>query len=160
MVVWSRGFKQGSLLLELILGSAMVLTIWVASLPAVQGFVRAGKVVKLNAATKLLAMDIVEVQRKSIYQNVGNKYFLSIANDGKSYKIFCNTKVIKKIQFHSRWGEGVQISSLSKRISFSSNGTPEQYSNLKLTLAKTPKLVQYIEVQPVTGRVVITNGTT
>lgn len=154
--------RKGFALLELIAGLAIFLFMLVISLPMWQGFVQISEMAKVNNVCRLLATDIADIQNKSLFRNLGDPaYLIMLDRYGDGYKIIKDKTIVKNVRF-SELGLDPVIATCANtnRISFSANGSPQRAVSVNVYSKNNNLKRKYVEVQPVTGRIVIEDETT
>ena len=157
----SKGCK-GFALLELIVCLAIFLFMLVVSSPLWEGFLQISEMAKVNSACKLLATDIADIQNKSLFRNLeGPVYLIMLDRYGDGYTIIENQIIIKNVRF-SEIGLDPVVATCANtnKISFSTTGSPQRAVSVNVYSKKNNSKRKYVEVQPVTGRIVITDETT
>lgn len=149
-------------MLELIAGLAIFLFMLALSLPMWQGFLKISETAKINNASRLLAMDLANIQNKSLFRNLGGgTYFIMLDRYGDGYAIFKNQKIVKNVIFSKLGLESITATCANtNKISFSTNGSPQRAVCVNVYSRKNNLKRRYVEVQPVTGRIVIKDETT
>lgn len=154
--------RKGFALLELIAGLSIFFFMLVISLPMWQGFLEISEMVKVNSACRLLATDIADIQNKSLFRNLEEPaYLIMLDRYGDGYTIIKNQTIVKNVRF-SELGLNPVVATCANtnKISFSTNGSPQRAVSVNVYSRKNNLKRKYVEVQPVTGRIVITDETT
>ncbi|HIU64519.1 MAG TPA: type II secretion system protein [Candidatus Avacidaminococcus intestinavium] len=114
---------------------------------------------KINNAAQLLAADLALLQQKAMLNSVrGVSYYLVITPSGDGYKIMRNQEKEKEQKFSSNCLASIRLESiLNNRIAFSNLGTPTHFIAVKVR-GKSFNNNKIVEVQPVSGRIVVRNG--
>lgn len=134
----------------------------VISLPMWQGFLEISEMAKVNSACRLLATDIADIQNKSLFRNLEEPaYLIMLDRYGDGYTIIKNQTIVKNVRF-SELGLNPVVATCANtnKISFSTNGSPQRAVSVNVYSRKNNLKRKYVEVQPVTGRIVITDETT
>ena len=158
MATSSKGFA----LLELIVGLAIFLFMLVISLPMWEGFLQISEMAKIDSACRLLATDIADIQNKALFRNLeGPAYVIMLDRYGDGYTIIKNQTIVKSVRFSELGLETIVATCANtNKISFSTTGSPQRAVNVNVYSRKNNSKRKYVEVQPVTGRIVITDETT
>lgn len=154
--------RKGFALLELIAGLSIFFFMLVISLPMWQGFLGISEMAKVNSACRLLATDIADIQNKSLFRNLEEPaYLIMLDRYGDGYTIIKNQTIVKNVRF-SELGLNPVVATCANtnKISFSTNGSPQRAVSVNVYSRKNNLKRKYVEVQPVTGRIVITDETT
>lgn len=154
--------RKGFALLELIAGVSIFFFMLVISLPMWQGFLGISEMAKVNSACRLLATDIADIQNKSLFRNLEEPaYLIMLDRYGDGYTIIKNQTIVKNVRF-SELGLNPVVATCANtnKISFSTNGSPQRAVSVNVYSRKNNLKRKYVEVQPVTGRIVITDETT
>lgn len=154
--------RKGFALLELIAGVSIFFFMLVISLPMWQGFLEISEMAKVNSACRLLATDIADIQNKSLFRNLEEPaYLIMLDRYGDGYTIIKNQTIVKNVRF-SELGLNPVVATCANtnKISFSTNGSPQRAVSVNVYSRKNYLKRKYVEVQPVTGRIVITDETT
>lgn len=154
--------RKGFALLELIAGVSIFFFMLVISLPMWQGFLEISEMAKVNSACRLLATDIADIQNKSLFRNLEEPaYLIMLDRYGDGYTIIKNQTIVKNVRF-SELGLNPVVATCANtnKISFSTNGSPQRAVSVNVYSRKNNLKRKYVEVQPVTGRIVITDETT
>ena len=154
--------RKGVALLELIAGLSIFFFMLVISLPMWQGFLEISEMAKVNSACRLLATDIADIQNKSLFRNLEEPaYLIMLDRYGDGYTIIKNQTIVKNVRF-SELGLNPVVATCANtnKISFSTNGSPQRAVSVNVYSRKNNLKRKYVEVQPVTGRIVITDETT
>jgi len=158
MTTRSKGFA----LLELVSGLAIFLFMLVISLPLWEEFLQISEMSKVNNACSLLATDIADIQNKSLFKNLEDPvYIIMLDRYGDGYTIVKNQTIVKSVRFSELGLDPVLATCANtNKISFSTNGSPQRAVSVNVYSRKNSSKRKYVEVQPVTGRIVITDETT
>ena len=154
--------RKGFALLELIAGLSIFFFMLVISLPMWQGFLEISEMAKVNSACRLLATDIADIKNKSLFRNLEEPaYLIMLDRYGDGYTIIKNQTIVKNVRF-SELGLNPVVATCANtnKISFSTNGSPQRAVSVNVYSRKNNLKRKYVEVQPVTGRIVITDETT
>lgn len=154
--------RKGFAILELIAGLSIFFFMLVISLPMWQGFLEISEMAKVNSACRLLATDIADIQNKSLFRNLEEPaYLIMLDRYGDGYTIIKNQTIVKNVRF-SELGLNPVVATCANtnKISFSTNGSPQRAVSVNVYSRKNNLKRKYVEVQPVTGRIVITDETT
>lgn len=147
--------------MELTAGIAMFLLLAAGLLPMCEEFFKIAETAKVNSACRLLATDIADVQGKTLYSNLsGPAYVIMLDQYGDGYVIVKNQSVWKNVKF-SELGLSPVIATCANtnQISFTANGSPKRAVSVNVYCKESSAKRKLVEVQPVTGRIVIRDAT-
>ncbi|MEG2765205.1 MAG: prepilin-type N-terminal cleavage/methylation domain-containing protein [Acidaminococcaceae bacterium] len=152
--------QKGFTLVELVVGLAILLVLLVSVVPATEGLNHLLGRVQLDLASKMLAMDLGVVQEKALYENKGaQKYKLLLLSNGKGYTIYRQGEPWKAVVFAEQALSRVRLETLVREVSFSNSGAPQKYVVIKVKMEQEAGYWKTVAVQPITGRIVITDET-
>ena len=154
--------RKGFTLIELIVGLAIFLFMLLIPLPIWEGFLQIAEISKVNSACHLLATDIAYIQEKSLFRNLEEPtYLIMLDRYGDGYTIIKNQTIVKNVKFSEIGLEPVVATCANtNKISFSTNGSPQKAVSVNVYSRKNSSKRKYVDVQPVTGRIVIKDETT
>ena len=153
--------NKGFTLMELVAGMAIFLLLAAGLLPMCEDFFKIAETAKVNSACRLLATDIADVQSKTLYSNLnGPAYVIMLDQYGDGYVIVKNQAVWKNVKF-SELGLSPVIATCANtnQISFTENGSPKRAVSVNVYCKESSVKRKLVEVQPVTGRIVIKDAT-
>ena len=153
--------NKGFTLVELVAGMAIFLLLAAGLLPMCEDFFKIAETAKVNSACRLLATDIADVQSKTLYSNLnGPAYVIMLDQYGDGYVIVKNQAVWKNVKF-SELGLSPVIATCANtnQISFTENGGPKRAVSVNVYCKESSVKRKLVEVQPVTGRIVIKDAT-
>lgn len=159
MAVIHSKSSRGTTVIELIAFIGLYLLFVGMIVPGVQRFASYIDKLEVYGFCKNFAEDIETVQRKSLwYASIGKSEKITINLAKQSYSIFSKGAVIKTIYLNDSKNKNIYFESPSTSvISFSNNGAPQRYFSILVRHKKVSGFIKKIEVQPVTGRVVISD---
>lgn len=108
---------------------------------------------QLKAAANTVVADIIYLQQKNLFNGEKRPYSLDAEEWG--YIIRSNKVFLKKVTFAQINCSKVYFAQGSTSITFSNNGTPRGKCYLDLRHRSLQKFYYRINVEPVTGRVVV-----
>lgn len=149
--------RRGSALVELIAGLAIFLLLQATFIPLWSGLLKVTETVKIDNACRMLAIDIGDLQRKALYNNLGGpQYILALDQYGDGYSIIKNQTTWKRVKFSEIGLKSVIVTCANTNlISFTANGTPKKSASVNVYCKENIAKRKIVEVQPVTGRIVI-----
>jgi len=112
------------------------------------------KVLKLTNACNLLVLELTAMQNRAIYVNDGYIQSMKVHSDGSGYDLNKGTEQIKTVKL-SQLGWGCLKLFCINDVQFLSGGVPKIYSKIIVQVRDDEKLKKIVEVQPVTGRIVV-----
>lgn len=150
--------RKGFFLLEITMGMGLLLLVLFLVLPLWQLFAHFTVVAALDRACQLLASELTTLQINTLYNGQGEQLpYLLLEQDGSGYMIFDSQRRIRSVSFAACGLKDIAVTcSATKKLGFSNNGGPQKAVTLKVNNTKTGEK-KFVEVQPVTGRVVITD---
>lgn len=149
--------NKGFTLVELVAGLAIFLLLAAGLLPMWDGLIKIAETAKVNCACRLLATDIADVQNKTLYNNSSGPAFVIMLDQyGGGYIIVKDQTVWKNVKF-SEVGLSPVIATCANtnQISFTANGSPKKAVSVNVYCKESSAKRKLVEVQPVTGRIVI-----
>lgn len=149
--------SRGAVLVELIAGLAILLLLQATFIPLWSGLLKVTETVKIDDACRMLAIDIADLQNKALYNNLGGpQYILVLDQYGDGYTITKNQTTWKRVKFSEIGLNPVIVTCANTNfISFTANGTPKKSASINVYCKENTTKRKIVEVQPVTGRIVI-----
>ncbi|MFA7068875.1 MAG: prepilin-type N-terminal cleavage/methylation domain-containing protein [Acidaminococcaceae bacterium] len=149
-----RRFTKGFTLIEVVLAIALILILEIAFYPSYKLWQQQSKIMKLNSACHYLRLELSAMQTRSFY--IKDKYLqsLKIHSDGQGYDLYINQGKTKTVML-SKVGWGCLKLFCINKIQFLPGGVPKAYAKIIVQLRDDDKVKKIVEVQPVTGRIVI-----
>jgi len=149
--------KKGYALLELIACLTIFSVLLIAMLPMCKGILRISETSKIETVCRLLAVDIADIQNKSLCSNIDSPaYIIMLDRYGDGYTIFKNQAILKKVKF-SEIGLDPVVATCANtnKIAFSTTGSPKTAVSVNVYNKNNATKRKFVQVQPVTGRIVI-----
>lgn len=149
--------RRGFTLVELVAGMAIFLLLAAGLLPMCEESFKVAETAKVKSACRLLATDIADVQSKTLYSNLrGPAYVIMLDQYGDGYVIVKNQAVWRNVKF-SELGLSPVVATCANtnQISFTTNGSPKRAVSVNVYCRGSSAKRKLVEVQPVTGRIVI-----
>ena len=117
---------------------------------------------QVRLAANLLAADIRELQQETIFTSAKSTKTLTVAsNDKQAYSVYNNvtgSTLDKRVSFIELGYQDVYFSQFLKSTSFYQNGSPKTSGKYLLRHKKLDKFFCQLSLQPVTGRVTVTEN--
>ncbi len=149
----ARGFIQ----LELAAAAFLLLLAWGVTF-AGDACLRQYRRMQVRAAAAVLALDIRAEQRQAMFEDGILNRHISVLADNEGYAFYKNRKVVGKINFALKGCEGVYFARKIAQAQFTNTGSPSATGSYELRHRKLEGFNCTVAIQPVTGRVVITEG--
>ncbi len=147
----------GFIELELV-AAAAVLLVLSGTLLAGDAFLRQHYKMQLRTAAAILALDIREEQRQAMFTDGLLNRYISVLSSGEGYAFYKNRKVIGKVSFVEKGCEGVYFKQKIAQAQFTNTGAPSTTGSYELRHRKLADFFCTVAIQPVTGRVVVSEG--
>ena len=110
---------------------------------------------QLTQAAEVLTADIRLLQRQSLFDDGTLNRQIRFMTDKSGYAFYADRKVVRKVYF-SDFGCGkVRVDNKLAYVQYSNNGSPSLTGNIILRHENLPNNSCILSVQPVTGRVVV-----
>ncbi len=115
---------------------------------------------QVRVAAQYMAADIRRVQQDAVYYGDFHQRMLKTFARGAphQYDLYENTNSIKRVTFSSIDCQGVYLQQGIQSLAFSNFGAPRSVGTYVLRHKKVDNFSCVISVQPVTGRVIVTEG--
>lgn len=157
----SKKAKSGYILIELLFMIAILASLATGIFTLNKAYQYSIGKFQLELAASIFANDIRELQSKTMFGLYPNDTTLTVTTSNKrQYSLTASNKKIKTIKYSSMGCDGIYFSSGTVSLNFNNSGTPKSIANYTLRHEKLPNTTyKTIEVQAVTGRVVITDHT-
>lgn len=110
---------------------------------------------QLKQAAAVLSADIRLLQRQSLFDDGILNRQIKFMTDKKGYAFYVDRKVKKRIYFSDFGCGDVRLDNKLAYVQYTNNGSPSMTGNIILKHQKLPGSFCTISIQPVTGRVVI-----
>lgn len=148
--------KSGFTLIELVLVLAFILLVAATFYPMYNLWCQKAKLVQLNNVCHYLRLELSAMHTRSFYFTDKNRQILKIHNDGQGYDLFGGQDKTKTIML-SKLGWGCVKLFCINSVQFLPGGVPQSYAKIIVQLKEDARIKKIVEVQPVTGRIVIKN---
>lgn len=152
--------KRGFTLIELVSFMTVFVVIAGVLIPLWQFVLRFAEADRINTATEMLVEDIAAMQQQAMLESsTGQQFSLMVNVEGDGYKILHNQTMDKQINFTERGWHTIRLAMPSiNRLSFSNTGAPKNYISYRIySMKKMGVKDKKVEVQPVSGRIVISD---
>ena len=148
--------KQGGFLLIEALAVVALLGLVVASLlPQSVGYSKIYAKLEVRAAANFLAADMRKLQQQSMFGEGEQRYMRSLSS---GYDFYERGKKIKQVRFADNGWDLVLSWPKRFNVQFGVNGGPSATGTWILRHAKLENFSCTVAVQPVTGRIVVSEG--
>ena len=147
------------MLLEAALAAACLLCICVAAVPAATGLQQYYYKAQVRMAADTLAADIRQLQQETMFSSAKAGKTLYVSSDKQSYSIYLssrNSPLCKKVAFAELGCADVYFKQQLQSSSFYFNGSPKSSGIYVLKHRQLKSFDCTISLQPVTGRVTVT----
>ena len=152
--------QNGFVLLELALAAMFLISICTAILVSVNSLQRYSYKSQLRLAADMLAADIRWVQQETMFSAEQATKTLTVSNnDVRSYSIYTDrvrSQLYKQVVFADCGYDNVYFSQYLYNVSFYKNGSPMANGTYQLRHKKLANFYCKLSLQPVTGRVTVT----
>lgn len=149
---------HGFTLIELLAYLSIYTLVLALLLPGYQKLTEVQQKIEMDGFCRSMATDITNLQQASLWNNsLKNKLILNMSE--QSYSVYLGGEIIKHVQL-GKVGAGKLYfySPNTQSIAFSDEGAPKMYFFVSIKNRQMPKLTKKLEVQPVTGRVVVSDS--
>lgn len=152
--------QRGFVLLEAALAVACLLCICAAAVLAATGLQQYYYKAQVRLAADTLAGDIRQLQQETIFSCAKSSKMLYVSNsDKQSYSIYMsglNSPICKRVAFAELGCKDVYLSQHLRSTSFYFNGSPKSSGLYVLKHKQLKSFDCKISLQPITGRVTVT----
>lgn len=152
--------QRGFVLLELLLAAMVLMSMSTAILLSVNSLQRCYYKNQLRLATDMLAADIRGVQQETMFSAEQDIKTLDVNDSAKmSYSIYTtrvSPKLYRRVIFADCGYDNVYFSQYLSSICFYKNGSPMTSGSYQLRHKKLSSFYCKLSLQPVTGRVTVT----
>lgn len=151
--------QHGFVLLEAALAAACLLCICAAAVPAATGLQEYHYKAQVRLAADILAADIRQLQQETMFSSAKVGKTLYVSSDKQSYSIYRssrNSPLCKKTTFMELGCTDVYFSQQLQSISFYFNGSSKSSGSIVLKHKQLKGFYCNLSLQPVTGRVTVT----
>lgn len=157
MAVSNRS-KYGFTLIELLVYISIYSLVTALLLPCAEGIVKVDSRLEMEGFCQSLSAEVTALQQASLWGNsLQNKMMLDL--NQQCYYVYRDGELIKKVSLQEiGQGKLYFYSPSTSIIRFSDEGAPQAYFSVLIKNRREPQLVKKFEVQPVTGRIVISDS--
>lgn len=117
---------------------------------------------QVRLAASLLAGDIRQLQQETIFSSAKfTKTLIVTSSDKQAYSVYINgagSELCKRVAFAALGYQDVYFSQFLKSTSFYQNGSPKSSGKYLLRHKQLDKFYCQLSLQPVTGRVTVTEN--
>ena len=145
---------EGFTLVEVVIALAVFLSMEVGFYSGYQMLQQRAKIIKLNNACNLLVLELSAMQTRALYVNDGFVQSIKVYSDGSGYDLNKGSKKIKSVKL-SQLGWGCLKLFCINDVQFLPGGVPKVYSKIIVQVRDEEKLKKTVEVQPISGRIVV-----
>jgi len=149
-----RKHIKGFTLVEVVITLAILLITEAACYCGYDMLQKRSKIIKLNNASNLLVLELSAMQTRAFYVNDGYIQSLKVYSDGSGYDLNKGTEQIKSVKL-SQLGWGCLKLFCVNDVQFLPGGVPKVYAKIIVQVRGDEKLKKIVEVQPVSGRIVV-----
>lgn len=156
MAVSSRN-NSGFTLVEILLYISFYGLVMALLLPCAEGIIKVDNRLEMEGFCQRLSAEVTALQQASLWgADLQNKLIVDL--NQQCYYVYYGSKIMKKVRLQEI-GQGSLYfySPNTSIIRFSAEGAPQVYFSVLIKNRRQPQLVKKFEVQPVTGRVVVSD---
>ena len=146
MAVSSRN-NSGFTLVEILLYISFYGLVMALLIPCAEGIIKVDNRLEMEGFCQRLAAEVTALQQAALW-GAGLQNKLTVDLDQQCYYVYREGKIVKKVSLYF-------YSPNTSIIRFSAEGAPQVYFSVLIKNRRQPQLVKKFEVQPVTGRVVV-----
>lgn len=147
--------EQGFLLVEVLAVAAILILLTGVLLPKSDGYTRQCAKMQVRTAANLLAADMRKLQQQALFGDGEQRYLRSLSS---GYDFYERGKKIKQVRF-TDYGWDLVLSWPQRfNVQFGVNGGPSATGTWVLRHKQLTDFSCTVAVQPVTGRIVISEG--
>lgn len=154
--------QSGFWLLELAVAAGCLVCLCTALAASANSLQRCYYKIQLRLAANLLAGDIRQLQQETIFgSDKFTKTLIVTSSDKQAYNIYTNglnSPLYKRVAFAELGYNDVYFSQFLKSMSFYQNGSPKTNGKYLLRHKKLDRFSCQLSLQPVTGRVTVTEN--
>lgn len=147
--------QKGFIQLELVCAVLLIVTLTAALLVGTGGYNRQQKKMQVQAAAVMLAADIRNMQQQAMFSDGVLNRQIKVTADSGGYALYKDRKVIRKVQFAEQGCGEVYFSRKIAQAQFTNTGSPSTTGDFELQHRKLSGYKYTVSIQPVTGRVVV-----
>lgn len=150
--------RSGFTLVEILTYVSIYLLLTLLVAPCVASVTNLRQRAEMDGFCQQLAADVTALQQASLWgSGLQNKLVVNLNN--QSYAVYREGQLTKKVQLQTiGQGKLYFYSPSTTSVRFSEEGAPQSYFAVLIKNRQQPRLVKKFEVQPVTGRVVISDS--
>jgi prepilin-type N-terminal cleavage/methylation domain-containing protein len=146
--------NKGFTLVEVVIALAVLLTTEAVFYSSYEVLQKRARTIKLNNACNLLVLELSAMQTRAFYVNDGLTQSIKVHTDGSGYDLNKGTEQTKTVKL-SQLGWGCLKLFCVNDVQFLPGGVPKVYAKIIVQVRDDEKLKKIVEVQPVTGRIVV-----
>lgn len=149
---------RGFTLIELLVYISLYILMTAFLLPCMEGIMEVDSRLELEGFCQRLAAEVTDLQQASLWGNsLQNKLTLDL--NQQCYYVYNDGELVKKVKLQEiGQGKLYFYSPSTSIIRFSAEGAPQTYFSVLIKNRQQPQLAKKFEVQPVTGRIVISDS--
>lgn len=110
---------------------------------------------QLRQAAEILSADIRLLQRQSLFDDGILNRQIKFMTDKSGYAFYVDRKIVRRIYFSDFGCGDVRVDNKLAYVQYTNTGSPSLTGNIVLTHQKLFKASCILSVQPVTGRVIV-----
>ena len=153
----NRTRYKGFTLIEVVIALSLFSLLELCFYPSYKVLQNHAKILKLNNACNYLMLELSAMRTRAFYINDKRIQILKIYSDGKGYQVNMEQGKNKTVMLEDfDWGCINLFCSTS--IQFLPGGAPKSYAKIIMQLTDDPEIKKIVEVQPITGRIVVKDG--
>lgn len=147
--------NSGFTLVEILLYISFYGLVMALLIPCAEGIIKVDNRLEMEGFCQRLAAEVTALQQAALW-GAGLQNKLTDDLDQQCYYVYREGKIVKKVRLQEI-GQGSLYfySPNTSIIRFSAEGAPQVYFSVLIKNRRQPQLVKKFEVQPVTGRVVV-----
>jgi len=147
--------EEGFLLVEVLTVAAILLVLTGVLLPKSDVYVKQCAKMQVRTAANMLAADMRKLQQQALFGDGEQRYLRSLSS---GYDFYERGKKVKQVRFADNGWDLVLTWPKRFNVQFGVNGGPSATGTWVLKHAKLANFSCAVAVQPVTGRIVISEG--
>ena len=147
---------QAFTVVEVLVAIGICLSVLLVAFPAATNFYLWQAHQELRLAASTLTTAILQEQHHAICTGGSSADYLMMQSDGSGYQIIRGTVPSGNIAVTNAARQKIHLDTTDLSIiSFNANGVPRYYGQLRLRHDDLPETKMFLQVQPVTGRIVL-----
>ena len=155
MAVRRPNKERGFLLVEVLAVSVILIFLTGILLPQSDGYVKHCAKMQVRAAASILASDMRKLQQQALFGDGEQRYLRSLSS---GYDFYVRGRKVEQVRF-ADYGWNVVLSWPKRfNVQFGVNGSPTASGTWILRHAEKSEYGYVVAVQPVTGRVVVSES--